>query len=392
MFLVRCLRYVRGSVTFLILGAFPERLVNLCICKRVPLWGVHPAKGGCEANTYASRYRRLRPLTKQAGVRTRVTVRRGWPFLRRRYRRRWGIAVGFVLAVLLLPMLSSRIWSVEVEGCQIIDQSEVVTALDTLGLYPGVSARSIDVHVMQRRMMLLDGRIAWIAINLMGSTAHVQVKERTMPPEPIDISDRVANIVAACDGQLRVLEVYEGQALVRVGNTVSKGEVIVSGVMQDGHNNTRLVYARAKAVAQVYDTVRVEAPQTRTALRPAGKTTCRWTLRLAGVRLPLSLPGATSREGEFHEETQMRRLWNRPIVEWEMTETTPMERYTEILTEEEARAHAARMLAMEEHLRLQGGALLQRREETSCERGVCVMTAELLLERDIAQTAEIFIN
>ena len=53
MFLLTWLRWLRGTVTFLITGAFPERLVNLCIRSRLPVWGVSRRKDGLIAHTYA---------------------------------------------------------------------------------------------------------------------------------------------------------------------------------------------------------------------------------------------------------------------------------------------------------------------------------------------------
>jgi hypothetical protein len=70
------------------------------------------------------------------------------------------------------------------------------------------------------------------------------------------------------------MEVYDGQAMFAPGNTVSKGEVIVSGVMQDNHNIVRTVYARAKVIAQVYEQIVVEVPLDIVELVPAAS---RWT-------------------------------------------------------------------------------------------------------------------
>ena len=89
MFLLTWLRWLRGTVTFLITGAFSERLVNLCIRSRLPVWGVSRRKDGLIAHTYARQYRRLRPMARASRTKIRVRERRGLPFWQYRYRHRW---------------------------------------------------------------------------------------------------------------------------------------------------------------------------------------------------------------------------------------------------------------------------------------------------------------
>lgn len=388
MFLVRLLRWLRGSVTFLVTGAFPERLINLCVRSKLPVWGVKPRPGGCEANTCASNYKRLRPLAKKSGTRVRIQNKRGWPFLRRRYRKRWGLAVGLALAVLLTAALSTRIWSIEVNGCEQIDEREVLAALDELGLRLGVASRAVDARELEQRLMLSDGRIAWIAVNIQGSTATVEINERVAPPDRIDPKAGAANVVAAADGQIKYLEVYEGQPLIQVGDTVSAGEVVVSGVTEDKHGNTRVKYARAKVIAQVYDELDVTVDFEQTALRPAGNAYSVRQLELLGLRVPLSLPRRTH-SGELREETESERLWNLPKISLTTTRATPMERYGFTLTPFEAKERAMSELLLREDELLEGCEVLSRELHGEAGDTCFTLTARYLLEKDIALSVEI---
>jgi similar to stage IV sporulation protein len=97
-------------------------------------------------------------------------------------------------------------------------------------------------------------------------------------------------VIAAKDGQIKYMEVYEGQAMFVPGNTVSKGEVIVSGVMQDKHNNIRVVYARAKVIAQVYEKLVAEMPLETMELVPSGKIIDTYGLRIWDMPLRIINP------------------------------------------------------------------------------------------------------
>lgn len=392
MFLIRILRWLRGTVTFLITGAFPERLVNLCVRARLPLWDVIPkGPGCCRASTYAESYRRIRPLARKSGVRVRIESKKGWPFTRHRYRRRWGIAAGAALAAAVMLFLPTRIWSIEVNGCEEISKEEIVLALSEMGLTLGVRARSVDAHELERRMMLADDRIAWIAVNIVTSTAQIEIRERVMPPEPIDPKDRAANVVAACDGQLKSLQVYAGQPLVKVGDTVRKGEIIVSGVMQDGHGNVRLTFARAKAVAQTYEEFTVQLPLEQSELVADGETVVSRELRLFGLRIPLSLP--KGRLSPLQSRSiQVISLLNKPSVELVATQITPMRRKAVTLDEFAAKELAMRQLALLRPQSTADVAVLRREFEGICENGIYCLTERALVEKDIAKQVEILIR
>ncbi|MEG2204211.1 MAG: sporulation protein YqfD [Oscillospiraceae bacterium] len=391
MFLVRLLRWLRGSVTFLVTGAFPERLINLCVRTGLPLWGVAPRAEGYEANTFAARYKELRPLARRSKARVRLEKKSGLPFVRRRYRRRWGLLLGLTAAAGLMLLGSTRIWAIKVNGCAEIKEQTVIEALDRLGLRPGVRARGVDARALERRMMLADDRISWISVNIRGSVAEIEVKERTKPPETIDRRDRAANIVAACDGQIQYLEIYEGQPLVRVGDTVLEGEVIVSGIMQDPHGNVQITYARAKAIAQVYERLRVDVPLTQSVLQPAGEPVVRKYLHLPGATVPLFFPGK-SLSGEVRRESAQTPLLSLPKITLETVRLVPMERVVQSLTEFEAKEQAMLRLDALQRERLAGCKIQSREIFPRCEDGIFTLEAQLLGEKDIAKQVEILTN
>ncbi len=267
MLLIRLLRFLRGTVTFLITGAFPEKLLNRCARERIPVWDASPTRGGCKASAYARSYRRISRLARRDQNKTRLLTKKGMPFFCRRMRRRWGLPIGAAAAGILLWYLTGHIWIITVSGCQSIPQEKIYDMLSECGVTVGVTAKSIDPKRVERNLLLMDDRLSWTAVNLNGSIAEIVVSECIEPPQIMDPSDRYANVVAAQDGQIRVLEPYTGQALLHVGDTVSAGDVIVSGVTDDQYGNTRLKYARAKVIADVYEKSTVCVPFSETVIQ-----------------------------------------------------------------------------------------------------------------------------
>jgi len=260
MIVLRLLRLLRGTVSFWVRGAMPEKLLNLCARRGLPVWGARPLSQGLCAETYADRYRQVSRLAAGAGLRTRIRKKRGLPFLRHRYRRRWGLLAGSAAACALMWYLCGHLWTISAVGCRTIGEQQLLEALAQRGLRSGARLSAIDPWTLCQEMYLWDDRISWIAINLRGTTAQVIVSECEPPPAVIDPENGCANVVAAADGVIHRLEIYEGQALVSKGDTVSRGDVIVSGVTQDEFGGVQLKYARAKVLAGVWEETAIAVP------------------------------------------------------------------------------------------------------------------------------------
>jgi similar to stage IV sporulation protein len=69
-----------------------------------------------------------------------------------------------------------------------------------------------------------------------------------------------SNLVAACDGQIVSVTAYGGKSEVRAGQTVRKGDVLVSGVIDSEALGYRLVRARGEVIANVTKRFLASAP------------------------------------------------------------------------------------------------------------------------------------
>ena len=87
----------------------------------------------------------------------------------------------------------------------------IISELKANGLKIGCYKHGINVKELQLKIMLEEENVSWIAINIVGSTAYIEVSERRQPPEKLFDNNKVANIVAECDGQIKYLEIYSGQ-------------------------------------------------------------------------------------------------------------------------------------------------------------------------------------
>lgn len=387
MFFIVFIRWLRGTVTFLITGAFPERLINLCVKNGLPVWGIKHLSDGIEATTNADNYHRLRPMARKTNTKVRIKEKSGLWVWRHRYRRRKGFLAGALCAILLLIIASNHVWRIDINGCISIPEEEIRTELADLGVKAGIRASSIDARELQQRLMLIDGRIAWIAINVVGSTAQIELRERDIPPAPIDPDDRAGNIVADSDGQIRYLEVYEGQSVVNIGDTVSKGDIIVSGIMEDQYGNRQFKYARAKVLAHAYEEKHIEVPLEQPQWTPSGNPVTKSYLELGNVCIPMFFPRKMSEQPHSLTE-QHESISSIPKLSVLKQTITPMKLDTVTISEHQAKEYAMLQLnSLQE-----GGTpvkVISREVEGYCENGTYYLTERTLVEKDIAKEVEI---
>ncbi|MFV0497796.1 MAG: sporulation protein YqfD [Candidatus Fimivivens sp.] len=387
MFFIALVRWLRGTVTFLITGAFPEKLINLCLRNGLPVWGIKHLPTGIEASTNAKQYRRLRSMARQSETKVRITKKSGLWVYRHRHRRRKGFLAGFVCVLLVLIVASQFIWRVDINGCVTIPEEELRVVLEELGVKPGVRSAKIDARTLQQQLRLMDGRIAWIAINIVGSTAQIELRERNAPPDAVDPDEWVGNIVASCDGQIRYMEVYEGQPLVNIGDTVRVGDIIVSGIMEDQYGNRQFKYARAKVLAHSYEDQDVAVPLKQPTWVPNGTPKTKNYLEWGSIRIPLFIP--LKMKSQPHSIIWQREMLisheNLSILK---RTATPVQLKEQEITEMEAKEYAMQQLnALRENT--PDSKVLHREIEGRCENGVYYLTEHALVEKDIAKEMEI---
>lgn len=392
MFLIRLLRFLFGSVRFESHGGFPERFLNLCAQGHFPLWEVKSRGGTMTAYTTVKSYKKFRPIAKKAGVRLRVRERRGLPFLARRYRKRIGIALGVLVFFAILWVLSLFVWSVEVTGNASVSTDYILNNLSAMGFHQGALKSNFDVAELQRRCLVEMPELSWIAINIRGSNAVVEVRERDLPPEIIP-SDRPCNIKASTAGQILELEVYDGKAMVMRGEGVTEGQLLVSGVIENKQGENTLKHARAKVIAQTEHTLTVEVPFTQTTKAATGTVIDKKSLDFFGLNIPISFGGAP--QGNYLRSSIKKPL---TIGSFSLPISCQIERYEEYeettvtLSPEEALAQAKEQIAVMESEQLDGIEIVDRQESTSSSDTSLTYTIVYICHENIGYEEEILLN
>ncbi|MGI6202690.1 MAG: sporulation protein YqfD [Eubacteriales bacterium] len=176
---------------------------------------------------------------------------KGLPQLLHRYRRRPGLFVGAVMYGVLLFVSSRFIWDIRVQGNDLVPDSEIIGLLGRLGCEVGTYSPAIDYDALCNRYLSISDNIAWISVNLSGTVAVVEVIEASQGRASAEDSRIVAsNLVAERDGIVVSYSVGSGYPTVKPGAVVTKGSLLVSGVMEHKDGSSSLTRARGAVYAK----------------------------------------------------------------------------------------------------------------------------------------------
>lgn len=255
----KILDYLRSGYQISVNECAGQAALDFLVSCDIPFYGLETGNGilsFCLHLPYYREYNKRRGKARFAGeTRTRI----GLFALLYRYRARTGLAVGAVLAAALVILSSQFVWDVRVEGTAHIPAQTILDALEDRGVKLGAYIPKIDAERIEQEMVLAVDGLSWISLNLRGTVASVEVRERDDNATEVDLTSP-SNLIAAFDGQIEALEVTGGVATVKLGQIVKKGDLLVSGVIDSNALGYRLVRARGEVTARVTLTYDVEIP------------------------------------------------------------------------------------------------------------------------------------
>lgn len=301
--LVEFIRFFRGYVDFTAKGKFPERFLNITARYGINLWNAQPSQNCIDASMYLSDYRKIRFAAKKSGVKTKIKAKHGIPFTVQKYKGRIGLPIGAAAGVMLIIVLSNFIWSVSVKGAENVSDTKIIQVLESNGVKTGAYKNNIDVQKVERDIMLEISEIGWMSVNITGNIASVEIKEKAQKPE-IKTSTVPCNIKAKADGVITKINAKSGEVQLQKGSGVTKGDLLVSGIIETKMNTIQYVRADADVYADVAYEKTVSIKRDYEYTFPNGEETFRKRGFLLWFEVPVSLSFSSYENSIFSEKTE----------------------------------------------------------------------------------------
>ena len=277
--------FLKGYVVIRCEGCFTERFLNICMHRGILLRNIKRRGALClDATISVAGFRELRPIAKKTKTRIKILSRHGMPFFLHRYRRRKFAVIGVLLFFAVLWYLSSHIMGIDITGNERLLAADIERELKGAGLYRGAATSRIEPKSVQNKMMTKFDDIAWIGVNIKGSRAYIEIRERLDTKRRIG-TDIPCNLIASRDGIIRLLEVRAGQTAVKTGELVEKGDLLVSGILDSTKEGIRYAHSFGEVYADTsYELSRVY-PLKYTEKIYTGETRSRYGISVFGKRI-----------------------------------------------------------------------------------------------------------
>lgn len=220
--------YLHGYVMITVSGFSVERFVNMATFRGIYLWNIQP-KGSCvQMNVSTKGYFLLEECAEKTGCQYNIICRCGLPALLKKYKKRKILSLGVLFFVASLYLLSSFVWTVEVEGNERIQKEELFAACEKMGMAPGKLKWNVNTDNITEILLETFPDISWVSVSIKGTDALIKIVETIPQPEIVD-KVTPSDLIAKKDSVIQSITAEAGTPMVQSGDVVKKGELLISG-------------------------------------------------------------------------------------------------------------------------------------------------------------------
>lgn len=219
---------VGGTIKVALKGKNQEKIINMASSRGIYIWDIKKNGDDLNFKVRTSGLKALQSISEENDYELDVREKQGLPFYRNLFRRRMGFFTGALIFILALYIMSSFVWFVEVDGNKKVESSKILLTAAKHGVYQGAAKWNFSRIEAEEAMLRDLGELSYVKLDIRGVKARIQVVEKILPKT--DISGP-CHIVATRDGVIEEVLALDGQANVKPGDVVKKGDILISGVV-----------------------------------------------------------------------------------------------------------------------------------------------------------------
>ncbi len=222
------IRYIKGCLVVSLGGDYLERFFNMCRLHGIDLWNIRRENETCVCELYAADFRRLVPFLRKTGTRAHVVKKSGLPFYIPFLKKRIIFFVGVAACLGMLNFVTDYVWAIEYVGNLQISDDELTDFLEEEQIHYGIKKESINCEEKEKSLREHFANVTWTSIYFEGTKLYVEVKENEKS-EPVTVKKKGTDIVANEGGVITSIITRNGVPMVKAGDSVEAGDVLVSG-------------------------------------------------------------------------------------------------------------------------------------------------------------------
>ena len=392
MLILRAIRKVPSCVDFRAEGVFCEKLLTEAMKNGLSI--SFPRKSGytMRGTVQAAEYRSLCKIARRLGLKIRIEKKHGIYFTLKRHRDKIGFAAGAIFAAAVVLFLNLFVWEINISGNKAVSSEEIMATLANSGLKTGTLRTAHDARKIEWNIMNDNKEIAWATVNIQGCCVNVVVSETRQEAEMKYDDDKPVNIIAAKYGVIRKMDVFDGQGVVKVGDAVMKGDLLVSATFEDRHGKLTLKHSRARVMAETDYEITVEFPLEQVIETTGGVKKSVKGIEIMGLSIPLGSSRGCEELPAEKEEKELYFLWIRLPVKEICAKYYAVKRNTITYTAEQAKGGAFQLLEQKEAEEMSNMEIISRKTEEKIANGKYIIRASYDCIMDIAEEQDILSN
>ena len=233
-----------GYVIIEVEGVNIEKFINICTHRQLVLLDVVREGNKLVLKMAAKRFKMIRDVAKKTNCKVKILHKRGFLFWFRKYKKRKAFVLGLFVFLAIFALLWSYIWDIELDCDSSISKRDVIEYLANNNIKVGSIKYSLDTKKMENDLIVHFDNLSWVNVKIQGTKLVINIATRTKIPEIID-KNTPCDIIAMRDGIITKVLVKNGMEVVKIGDAVLKGDVLISGIVepQTEFGETRVVHA-----------------------------------------------------------------------------------------------------------------------------------------------------
>ncbi len=222
-------KLLSGYIRLRLTGRSPERFFNLCGASGLEIWDASFERGSYLFSMKIRDFLACRPFVRKAGVRVRIQEKRGLPFFLHRSRARAAWGAGFAAFFLCLYAMSFFVWDIGYEGNVRYTEDVLSHFLEETGINRARLAELTAREALEEALRARFEGITWVSARLSGTRLYIHIKENEVPLSFPEQSHTPCDLRASSDGVITSVVVRSGLPMVKAGDTVTAGQLLVTG-------------------------------------------------------------------------------------------------------------------------------------------------------------------
>lgn len=249
---------IKGYGRYKLSGADVFAFLNVCKNSSVEVRNIYTANGTTVFEIKNSDFEKCDALAKQLGAVLVSCGNFGLASKIKAYRKRKIFVLSFITVFIIFALNLCFISRITVTGNKSLTNAQILETLAESGVKHGTFAFFVDQHEIQRKMMQKCDALSWVWIEIKGTHAIVEVRERIRIPEIYD-RNFACNVIAGNDGVVKRAIASSGILYAKEGAYVRKGELLIGGVYDSNeYAPVRFVHADGEILAQTFYTAEAD--------------------------------------------------------------------------------------------------------------------------------------